>query len=54
VRGYVLGRTLEEYERLSSQARVWEAATGRLLDQVESRPAHAAWTRAADPARRCG
>jgi ubiquinone/menaquinone biosynthesis C-methylase UbiE len=32
--GYALGRTPEEYERLRGQARVWEAATGRLLDQV--------------------
>jgi SAM-dependent methyltransferase len=33
--GYVLGRTQSEYERLRAQARVWEQATGRLLDQVE-------------------
>jgi SAM-dependent methyltransferase len=32
---YVLGRAPEEYERLRAQARVWEQATGRLLDQVE-------------------
>ena len=31
---YVLGRSPEEYERLRAQARVWEAATGRLLDRV--------------------
>jgi SAM-dependent methyltransferase len=31
---YALGHTPEEYERLRMQARVWEAATGRLLDQV--------------------
>jgi SAM-dependent methyltransferase len=31
---YSLGRTPEEYERLRAQARVWEAATGRLLDRV--------------------
>jgi trans-aconitate methyltransferase len=31
---YALGRTPEEYERLRAQARVWESATGRLLDQV--------------------
>jgi SAM-dependent methyltransferase len=31
---YVLGRTEQEHERLREQARVWEAATGRLLDQV--------------------
>jgi len=33
--GYVLGRTQPEYERLQAQSRVWEEATGRLLDQVE-------------------
>jgi ubiquinone/menaquinone biosynthesis C-methylase UbiE len=32
--GYALGHTPEEYERLRMQARVWEVATGRLLDQV--------------------
>ena len=31
---YALGHTPEEYERLRGQARVWEAATGRVLDQV--------------------
>ncbi len=31
---YALGRTPEEYERLRAQARVWESATGRLLDEV--------------------
>jgi ubiquinone/menaquinone biosynthesis C-methylase UbiE len=31
---YALGHTPEEYERLRLQARVWEAATGRLLDQL--------------------
>ena len=31
---YALGRSAEEYERLRAQARVWEAATGRLLDRV--------------------
>jgi SAM-dependent methyltransferase len=31
---YALGHTPQEYERLRGQARVWEAATGRLLDQV--------------------
>jgi SAM-dependent methyltransferase len=36
--GYALGRTAEEYKRLRAQARVWEAATGRLLDQVELAP----------------
>ena len=33
--GYVLGRTQAEYERLRTQSRVWEQATGRLLDHVE-------------------
>jgi ubiquinone/menaquinone biosynthesis C-methylase UbiE len=32
--GYSLARTPAEYERLRAQARVWEAATGRLLDRV--------------------
>ena len=36
--GYALGRTPEEYERLRAQARVWEAATGRLLDRVGLAP----------------
>lgn len=31
---YALGRTPQEYERLRKQARAWESATGRLLDQV--------------------
>jgi SAM-dependent methyltransferase len=31
---YALGHTPEEYARLRMQARVWEVATGRLLDQV--------------------
>jgi SAM-dependent methyltransferase len=31
---YALGRTTSEYERLRAQARVWEPATARLLDQV--------------------
>jgi ubiquinone/menaquinone biosynthesis C-methylase UbiE len=35
---YALGRTPEEYERLRAQARVWEEATGRLLDQVGLAP----------------
>jgi SAM-dependent methyltransferase len=34
VDSYALGRTPEEYERLRAQSRVWEAATGRLFDQV--------------------
>lgn len=32
---YALERTPREYERLRDQARVWEAATERLLDQVD-------------------
>jgi len=35
---YALGHTPEEYSRLRAQARVWEAATGRLLDQVALSP----------------
>jgi trans-aconitate methyltransferase len=31
---YSLGHTPEEYERLRMQARVWQPATGRLLDQL--------------------
>jgi ubiquinone/menaquinone biosynthesis C-methylase UbiE len=31
---YALGRSPEEYDRLRTQARVWEDATGRLLDRV--------------------
>jgi SAM-dependent methyltransferase len=31
---YSLGRTPQEYERLRMQARVWEPATARVLDQV--------------------
>jgi ubiquinone/menaquinone biosynthesis C-methylase UbiE len=31
---YALGHTTEEYERLRLQARGWEVATGRLLDEV--------------------
>jgi SAM-dependent methyltransferase len=36
---YALGHTPQEYERLRAQARVWEAATGRMLDQVGLGPA---------------
>ncbi|HVN11558.1 MAG TPA: methyltransferase domain-containing protein [Kineosporiaceae bacterium] len=32
--GYVLGRTTDEYERVRAQARVWNRATGRLLDEI--------------------
>jgi len=35
---YSLGRTPEEHERLRVQARVWETATGRLLDEVGLAP----------------
>ncbi len=31
---YALGRNPHEYERLRGQARMWEASTGRVLDQV--------------------
>ena len=31
---YTLGHTPQEYERLRAQARQWEAATARILDQV--------------------
>lgn len=35
---YALGHSPPEHERLRAQARVWEAATGRLLDQVGLAP----------------
>ena len=35
---YALGRTPEEYERLRAQARVWQGATARLLDEVRLGP----------------
>jgi SAM-dependent methyltransferase len=35
---YALGRTQEEYDRQRAQARVWESATGRLLDQAGLAP----------------
>jgi SAM-dependent methyltransferase len=35
---YALGHTPQEYERLRMQARGWEGATGRLLDQVGLAP----------------
>jgi ubiquinone/menaquinone biosynthesis C-methylase UbiE len=35
---YALGRTEEEYDRLRAQARVWESATGRLLDKAGLAP----------------
>jgi 2-polyprenyl-3-methyl-5-hydroxy-6-metoxy-1,4-benzoquinol methylase len=38
---YALGHTPEEYERLRAQARMWEAAAGRLFDRV--RPARGAF-----------
>jgi SAM-dependent methyltransferase len=31
---YALGHTTQEYERLRAQARDWEAATARILDQI--------------------
>lgn len=37
---YALGHTPREYERLRAQARDWEAATARILDQI-SLPADA-------------
>lgn len=36
--GYALGRTRDEYERLRGQARGWETATGRLLDEIGLAP----------------
>jgi trans-aconitate methyltransferase len=36
--GYALGHTPQEYERLRAQARVWEPATARVLDQVGPPP----------------
>jgi trans-aconitate methyltransferase len=36
---YALGHSPGEYDRLRRQAQVWEAATGRLLDQVGLAPA---------------
>ena len=33
-RSYALGHAPREYERLRAQARIWEVATGRVLDQV--------------------
>jgi ubiquinone/menaquinone biosynthesis C-methylase UbiE len=38
--GYALARAPEEYERLRAQARVWEAATERVLDAVGLEPGH--------------
>lgn len=35
---YALGRGPQEYERLRLQARIWETATGRLLDQAGLAP----------------
>jgi SAM-dependent methyltransferase len=35
---YALGRTPAEYDRLRTQARVWEAATRRLFDEVGLTP----------------
>src|SRR2546430_602836 len=38
---YALGHSSEEYDRLRTQARVWEDATGRLLDRVVTGVFHA-------------
>ena len=35
---YALGHSPSEQERLRAQARIWEAATGRLLDQIGLAP----------------
>src|SRR5690348_18444186 len=35
---YALGHSPSEHERLRAQARIWEAATGRLLDQIGLAP----------------
>jgi ubiquinone/menaquinone biosynthesis C-methylase UbiE len=35
---YALGHTPEEYDRLRAQARMWEAAAGRLFDQAGLAP----------------
>src|SRR6478736_4269067 len=35
---YALGRTPAEYDRLRTQARVWEASTARLFDQIGLSP----------------
>ena len=35
---YALGHTTAEYDRLRAQARIWEAAAGRLFDQVDLAP----------------
>jgi ubiquinone/menaquinone biosynthesis C-methylase UbiE len=35
---YALGHSPQEYDRLRAQARVWEEATGRLLDRVGLAP----------------
>ena len=35
---YALGRTPREYQRLRTQARIWESATERLLDQIDVAP----------------
>ena len=35
---YALGHTPEEYDRLRAQARMWDAAAGRLFDQVGLAP----------------
>jgi SAM-dependent methyltransferase len=41
--GYLLQRSLAEYERLVRQAKVWEPATRRALDQAALRPGQSAF-----------
>ena len=52
--GYVMGRSAHEYERLRTQARQWNDASGRMLDVIGIGPGTDAWTPGAAPARRCG
>jgi trans-aconitate methyltransferase len=47
--GYALARTPEEYERLRAQSRVWELATGRLLDEVGLAPGQRCLDTGCDP-----
>ena len=49
----MLGRTQQEYERLRAQARVWEQATGRLLDHVELARGARCLDAGCGPGRRC-
>jgi hypothetical protein len=50
---YVFDRTAAEYERLRAQARVREAATGRLFDQVGLAPGARCLDAGVALARRC-